>query len=47
MRGIYQNTVFHDRIFPYKDRIADSVFMQKITGQRKLVFWYFLRNEKH
>ena len=47
MREIYQNTVFPDRIFPYKDRIADSVFMQEITSQRKPVFWYFLCNEKH
>ena len=31
------------RIFPYKDRILDSVFLREYTGQRKPVFWYILR----
>ena len=31
------------RLFPYKDRIYDSVFIRKNLGQRKPVFWYILR----
>ena len=31
-------------IFPYKDKIFDSFFIQENTGQRKLVIWHiFLR----
>ena len=30
--------------FPYKDKIVDSVFIWKNTGQRKPLFWHILRN---
>ena len=30
---------FTCRIFPYKDRIYDSVFIREKIGQRKPVFW--------
>ena len=32
------------RIFPYKDRIKDSVLIREYTGQRKPIFWDILRN---
>ena len=31
------------RLFPYKDRIYDSVLIRRNLGQRKPVFWYILR----
>ena len=34
-----------NRIFPYKDRIYDYVLIREDTGQRKPVFWNFLRSE--
>lgn len=33
------------RIFPYKDKIIDSVLIRENTGQRKLVCLYILRSE--
>ena len=29
-----------NRIFPYKDRIVNSVLIKENTGQRKPVFWH-------
>ena len=33
------------RIFPYKDKIYDYVFIREDTGQRKPVFWNILHSE--
>ena len=33
------------RIFAYKDRNFDSVFVRKNTGQRKLIFCHRLRSD--
>ena len=33
------------RIYPYKDRIADSVLIQEYRDQRKFVFWHILRRD--
>ena len=33
------------RIFPYKDRIVDSVVIRENTGQRKPRFWHMLRGD--
>ena len=32
------------RIFPYKDEILDSVFIQENTGQRRNVFSHILHS---
>ena len=29
-------------IFPYKDKIDDSVLIRNYTGQRKSIFWHIL-----
>ena len=34
------------RIFPYKERIVDFVFMWESAGQKKPVFWHILLHEK-
>ena len=31
------------RIFPYADKIEDSLLMREYTSQRKPVFWHILR----
>ena len=31
-------------IFPYKDRIVDSVLIREYTSQRKPVFWHVLHS---
>ena len=36
---------FPERIFPYKDRIFDSVFVKEYMDQRKPVLWHILRSE--
>ena len=35
-----------NRIFPYKERIEDSVLIMENAGHRKLVFWHILRSVK-
>ena len=37
---------FFDRIFPYKDRIEDSILIWKYTGQKKPVFWHNFESHK-
>ena len=33
------------RVFPYKDKIFDSILIRENMGQRKPMFWYVFRSD--